>query len=719
MRTLWKRLLALGLTGALLVGSMGAWGANVTSDWAKEDIEKAESAGIIPAGLPTDFTNPITRAQFCLIAVQFYETTTGQEITGRATFSDTGDVAVQKMAYLGVVNGIGDGSFHPEDQLTREQAAAILVRLADALGTPLPAASPSFQDNGTISSWALDAVGRVQAAGIMTGNENRAFDPQGSYTIEQSLLTTLRTKTTLETGSASTPDTGSTTQDTVGGTYNKSIQWSLKDGTLTLSGNGEVAGVAAKKYPWDSYRGQVKKLVVGDGLTVLPYQAVEGLTDLTAVTFPSTLTRFGGRGLTDSKNLTDITYNGSAYQFYYALTGFSDVQYNNAAKFLKGTTRHFTSRPEYCERTFTSLDQVDQVVEDLASLFPKGLVLHVPAAQLDEYKSAVDEVLQLFHSNSDHATAYPMQFWDEEEALIFVTINYANGLEILPYYTWNTGELPEDAVELYQKCQAVLSQIITPGMGDYEKVKAIHDYLVNNTVYLSSGLSGTAKGPLLYGKAVCEGYADAFLLLCGMSGIPCLYVSGDSSMDHAWNKVKVDGTWYNVDVTWDDPTGAQTIRYTYFLISDAALARDHSWDNGYLPVCSTSYADTHSVDLTGGSSNQTNTGSGNSTDTSTNSGSSDKKGTTTNKNDVTNPRVDYLGTYVDMYGFTWVEVISSIWCLYIGGEAYGTIVESSEAQAAGCNTVDDYLRAHRPPYTYQNEHDPSEQTAEDVAPRTY
>ena len=106
-----------------------------------------------------------------------------------------------------------------------------------------------------------------------------------------------------------------------------------------------------------------------------------------------------------------------------------------------------------------------------------------------------------------------------------------------------------------------------------------------------------AAGPLVDGYAVCDGYSKAFDLLCYLSGIDCIRVSGTStnssgsSGGHAWNKVKVDGTWYNVDVTWDDPVSSRPIlRYDYFLVSDSTLARNHQWTvYSYLPAAERDY----------------------------------------------------------------------------------------------------------------------------------
>jgi len=76
--------------------------------------------------------------------------------------------------------------------LTREQAAVMLSRLADALGQPLPDDCATFADMDYVSDWAVAAVGRVQAADIMRGVGGNIFVPQGQYTREQSIVTVLR-----------------------------------------------------------------------------------------------------------------------------------------------------------------------------------------------------------------------------------------------------------------------------------------------------------------------------------------------------------------------------------------------------------------------------------------------------------------------------------------------------------------------------------------------
>lgn len=166
-------------------------GYYIPSSWAVGEVEEAKHLGYVPANLQENYTKPITRAEFCALAVNLYESEKGV-IADRMEFDDTDDVNVQKMGALGVVNGVGNNLFAPDAQLTRQQAATMLARLANAMGSPLPEGSVEFADAGEIASWAYTQVGQVFAAGVMNGVGNNTFAPAKSYTREQAILTVLR-----------------------------------------------------------------------------------------------------------------------------------------------------------------------------------------------------------------------------------------------------------------------------------------------------------------------------------------------------------------------------------------------------------------------------------------------------------------------------------------------------------------------------------------------
>jgi hypothetical protein len=152
----------------------------------------------------------------------------------------------------------------------------------------------------------------------------------------------------------------------------------------------------------------------------------------------------------------------------------------------------------------------------------------------------------------------------------------------------------------YEEALRVLNRYIKNGFTDYEKVLAIHDYLVCEISYdyelyerahsdpgyeLSEDekMSFELTGVFLEKKAVCDGLSKAFMLLCAIEGIETAYVQGtyrhdSGSVPHAWNKVKIDGEWYGIDVTLDSFTAkvnggrsVKVLNHGYFLRSDTAM----------------------------------------------------------------------------------------------------------------------------------------------------
>ncbi|RUL49812.1 transglutaminase domain-containing protein [Lysinibacillus antri] len=151
---------------------------------------------------------------------------------------------------------------------------------------------------------------------------------------------------------------------------------------------------------------------------------------------------------------------------------------------------------------------------------------------------------------------------------------------------------PQQEVFIQSEVERIVDEIITPSMTVTEKVKAINDYIVLNTTYSmhSSTTPHAAYAILNEGKGVCQAYALLAYRLLQKAGIEARYVTGESrGIGHAWNLVKVDGHWYHLDTTWNDPTFADGsidrsdyISYRYFLIPDQVIFQDHIIDdNGY------------------------------------------------------------------------------------------------------------------------------------------
>ncbi|MCR4651383.1 MAG: hypothetical protein K5662_06470 [Lachnospiraceae bacterium] len=124
-------------------------------------------------------------------------------------------------------------------------------------------------------------------------------------------------------------------------------------------------------------------------------------------------------------------------------------------------------------------------------------------------------------------------------------------------------------------------------LSDADKIKVIHDYLVDNIVYQSapdedgSYLRHSSYAALIKGSCVCQGYASAFYRLCREAGLSVRYVVGKGNGgDHAWNIVRIGDKYYNIDVTWDDPTGGWRIYYSYYLQNESDF-EDHVRDGEY------------------------------------------------------------------------------------------------------------------------------------------
>ncbi|MGN1114636.1 MAG: fibronectin type III domain-containing protein [Oscillospiraceae bacterium] len=121
----------------------------------------------------------------------------------------------------------------------------------------------------------------------------------------------------------------------------------------------------------------------------------------------------------------------------------------------------------------------------------------------------------------------------------------------------------------------------TKNMSQYDKVKYFHDYIINKCSYTASGNNiFSAYGCLVEGQAVCQGYSNAFNLLCTKAGIACINITGNAvnpngeTENHMWNMVKVNGRWYHIDVTWDDQSALDGyISYDFFLTDSASILK--------------------------------------------------------------------------------------------------------------------------------------------------
>ena len=165
---------------------------------------------------------------------------------------------------------------------------------------------------------------------------------------------------------------------------------------------------------------------------------------------------------------------------------------------------------------------------------------------------------------------------------------------------WSTLAAEDQAI--LDTCATVIDTVAPEGLSDYEKELAIHDWMIVWGHYDSNTLSqlpdfqenpnhDNPYGFLIDGTGICLGYTTTFQLFMNLLGIECITVEGSAyggTSDHAWNQVCLDGDWYCVDVTWDDPTTFGTVSeqtsHRYFNVTSQHMRdTDHQWDESAVP----------------------------------------------------------------------------------------------------------------------------------------
>ena len=157
------------------------------------------------------------------------------------------------------------------------------------------------------------------------------------------------------------------------------------------------------------------------------------------------------------------------------------------------------------------------------------------------------------------------------------------------------ADVPRITAELERAVSAIVAKARTKRTV-YEQVHFVHDHLVDTTDYvMQEPMRYSAYGCLVRHRAVCAGYAKAFMMIMRRLGYVCGYASGygvNSNVSHAWNFIQLDGEFYFIDVTWDDPITAGNTAHggnktqEYFCLSSEELSRTHRLSGKYpVPRC--------------------------------------------------------------------------------------------------------------------------------------
>ena len=241
--------------------------------------------------------------------------------------------------------------------------------------------------------------------------------------------------------------------------------------------------------------------------------------------------------------------------------------------------------------------------EDLLAAIGLGLARVMPSIRFITYngyiptEEAIEEAVEYLHY--EHYLSY-MGYHGYGTSYIDLEEEGIRDYEMtFPYfYDLDPATIVQWRAETQQAAQMILSTLVAQDMPEYRKALVIHDWLVNNSRYnidnMDEAGNHLAYGPMVRGWSVCMGYAEAALMLLKAAGMEAYYIAGDgigrdgTPEAHAWNAVRVDGQWYLMDATWDDPVsddGTQYLYHNYFLVTDTKLSEDHIWDRTGLPYC--------------------------------------------------------------------------------------------------------------------------------------
>jgi len=160
-------------------------------------------------------------------------------------------------------------------------------------------------------------------------------------------------------------------------------------------------------------------------------------------------------------------------------------------------------------------------------------------------------------------------------------------------FSFTYWESQAQTAEVRRQVASIVKRIITPGMNDHQKVKAVHDWVVANLAYDTRLVSHSAYDGLVDGSTVCQGYALLTYEMMKQAGIPVKIAEGTSrGRAHTWNLVQIGGKWYHLDTTWNDPVpdAPGKVQYGYYNLTDAQIRVDHKWSasSGY-PAASFDY----------------------------------------------------------------------------------------------------------------------------------
>lgn len=237
------------------------------------------------------------------------------------------------------------------------------------------------------------------------------------------------------------------------------------------------------------------------------------------------------------------------------------------------------------------IDKYSEAAEDIIN----GMKNYEKIIDLSKYKIVSDDIGSIVFSAQ---LSRPELFYVALNFNYYYYDGYVTG--IAPKYSYSKAIADQMLFQINDVANTYLKKLDS-SMTDFQKAVILHDDIVLNCEYVYSGDNVTnLYGALVEGQALCQGYTAAYVYLLSLAGINTEIVESED-MQHMWVKAQIDGAWYNIDVTMDDPLmngydAAGFVYHDFFLISDAKIKNmpdsyqnHYGFDDAYYKCTSTKY----------------------------------------------------------------------------------------------------------------------------------
>lgn len=381
------------------------------------------------------------------------------------------------------------------------------------------------------------------------------------------------------------------------GSCGENVVWTLDDsGLMTISGRGPMADGAF--WTEAAKAEEIREVVIGDGVTRVGAGAFTECGSITKVSLPESVTVLGAHAfdncnalpsMTLPANVTEIGEDALLMETSVFYAPFDSVTArtmsrqdlffyvsgeNTSYLYLFNSEGEETGLKLYSDETKGKTVRVREGVTEIAPYAFRNCSSAEKIVIPDTVKKLTTDVFARL-KRSFYISCSPGSY--AESFALEQGLQYDNGVKKVIGY--NISDPTE-------KVNWVVRNYIRSGMSEKKKLKVLHNWLLNNCHYDEAVQVHDMETLLTEGYGVCSAYSDAYQALLARAGMACGKLHSNE-MDHVWNVVRMNGKWYHVDVTWDDPTtGPKDTppisgqeKSQYFLLKDAQMKKDHIWES--------------------------------------------------------------------------------------------------------------------------------------------